>query len=139
MSDVFDKAKRSEVMSKIRSKNTKAEVIVFSYLRKEGIYFQKHYKNAIGKPDIALPRKKQAIFIDSDFWHGRTYNALLKRRGSVHDYWVAKIAGNMARDKKQRKTLIESDWQILEIWEEDISRKRTREQTLEKIKEFLTT
>ena len=67
MPDKFLKEKRSLIMSKIRSKNTKIEVNVFRELRKRGIYFQKHYKGTIGNPDIALPRKKKAIFIDGDF------------------------------------------------------------------------
>ena len=62
--DVFTKKKRSEIMSKIRSKNTIIEKIAFSELRKAGIYFQKHYKKIAGNPDIALPRKKMAIFVD---------------------------------------------------------------------------
>jgi DNA mismatch endonuclease (patch repair protein) len=139
MADVFDQAKRSEVMSKIRSKNTKAELITFTYLRKQGIYFQKHYKRAVGTPDIALPRKKKALFIDSDFWHGRTFEALLKRRGDKDDYWVKKILANMARDAKQRTELTEKGWRLLIIWEEDLKRNRTRAETLEKIKNFLTT
>ena len=60
-------------MSKIRSKNTKAELIVFRELRKRKIHFQKHYKKVVGSPDIAIPRKKIAIFIDGDFWHGRNF------------------------------------------------------------------
>jgi DNA mismatch endonuclease (patch repair protein) len=137
MADVFDPAKRSEVMSKIRAKNTKAELIAFSYLRKQGIYFQKHYKRALGTPDIALPRKKKAVFIDSDFWHGRTYKALLIRRGDANDYWVKKIEKNMDRDKLQRNTLSSQGWKVLVIWEEDIKRKRTREEVLEQIMKFL--
>ena len=57
-------------MSKIRSKNTKLEVLVFRELRKRGVYFQKHYERVVGKPDIALPRKRKAVFLDGDFWHG---------------------------------------------------------------------
>lgn len=79
MADVFSKAKRSEVMSKIRGKNTKAELVVFRYLRKEGVYFQKHYKRALGSPDIALPLKKRAVFIDGDFWHGKTIDRVMER------------------------------------------------------------
>jgi DNA mismatch endonuclease (patch repair protein) len=138
MPDVFEPAKRSEVMSKIRSKNTKAELITFSFLRKQKIYFQKHYKRAPGTPDIALPRKKKAIFIDSDFWHGRTYEALLRRRGDKNDYWVKKILANMTRDTKQRIELTENGWRVLVIWEDDLKRKRTRTESLEKIKNFLT-
>lgn len=79
MADIFSSEKRREVMSRIRGKNTKAELIVFRYLRKEGVYFQKHYKRAPGSPDIALPRKKRAVFIDGDFWHGKTIDRVMER------------------------------------------------------------
>jgi DNA mismatch endonuclease (patch repair protein) len=136
MADMYSPEKRSEIMSRIRSKETQAEKIVFHYLRQNAIYFQKHYARVAGKPDIALPRKKKAVFIDSDFWHGRTYDKVLKNR-PPGDYWVTKIARNMERDKQQRELLAEKGWSLLVVWEEDIKRKRTREQTLETIKNFL--
>lgn len=80
-------------MSKIRGKNTKPELVVFAYLRSEKIYFQKHYARVPGKPDIALPRKRLAVFIDGDFWHGRELQRLIDRGGTPQ--WVTKI-------KKQR-------------------------------------
>ncbi len=69
MADVFSKAKRSEIMSRIRAKDTRIEKTVFSYLRKKKIYFQKHYSKVAGNPDIALPAEKIAVFINGDFWH----------------------------------------------------------------------
>jgi DNA mismatch endonuclease (patch repair protein) len=137
MADVFSPEKRSDVMSRIKSKNTKAELIAFRYLRREKVYFQRHYKRVAGTPDIALPRKKRAVFIDSDFWHGQTYNALIKRRGSKDDYWVKKIKANMERDMKQRKKLKNGGWSLLVLWESDIIRKKTREHTLQLLKDFL--
>lgn len=138
MADVFDPELRRKVMSSIRSKNSKAELIVFDYLRKDGIYFQKHYSRALGKPDIALPRRKKAVFIDGDFWHGRNYQHRLKGR-TQDDAWVKKIVRNMERDKLQEKELLAEGWSMLRVWESDILRKRTREHSLEKIKGFLTT
>lgn len=123
-------------MSSIRSKNTGAERIVFSYLRKQKIYFQKHYKRVAGTPDIALPRKKKAVFIDSAFWHGRKFDAMLKTR-PPDDYWVKKIARNMDRDKQQRDALRDQGWRLLVVWEDDIKRLRTRDSTLSQIKNFL--
>lgn len=137
MSDVFDSAKRSEVMSRIRSKNTKPELIVFSYLRKQKVYFQRHYKKAPGSPDVALVRKKRAVFIDGDFWHGRTLEALVLRRGSEDDYWVKKIRRNVERDKANRQKLTDSGWKILVIWDSDIRRKRTQAEVLQLIYDFL--
>lgn len=66
MADMYSPEKRSDIMSRIRSKETQAEKIVFRYLRQQKLYFQKHYARAAGKPDVALPRKKKAVFIDSD-------------------------------------------------------------------------
>ena len=138
MTDKISPEARSFIMSRIRSKNTKAEIVAFTYLRKNRIYFQKHYKKVVGQPDIALPRKKKAVFIDSDFWHGRTLAKLTARRGSSDDYWVRKISRNMERDISQRKKLRRDGWDVLIIWEEDIVKKRSREEALGKIKEFLT-
>lgn len=135
--DVFTREKRREIMSKIRSKNTKVERIVFSFLRKEKIYFQKHYKRACGSPDVALPRKKKAVFIDGDFWHGRSFKKVAKGRES-DDYWVVKIKTNMERDKRQRSGLKKAGWKILEIWESDIKKKSGRLENLRKVKTFLT-
>ncbi len=106
-------------MSKIRSKNTKAELIVFRELRKRKIHFQKHYKKVVGSPDIAIPRKKIAIFIDGDFWHGRNFqrdkNRLPKK------YWREKIETNIVRDRKNRAKLKRHGWKILRVWERDIT------------------
>ena len=116
--DVFTKKKRSEIMSKIRSKNTKAELIAFRELRKRKIYFQRHYKKVSGSPDIAIPGRKIAIFIDGDFWHGRNYakdkNRLPKK------YWKQKIGMNISRDKKNRAKLKRHGWKVLKIWESEI-------------------
>jgi len=136
MPDFLTPKARSEIMSRIRSKGTRAEAIVFRHLRREGIYFQKHYSRAPGKPDIALPRKKKAVFIDGDFWHGRDIKRTMKRL--PRDYWQEKIRGNYERDKSNIKLLRDGGWKALRVWESDINRKRTREQSLEKIKEFLT-
>lgn len=119
MADMFSVEKRSEIMSSIRSKNTAAERIVFSYLRKHGIYFQKHYKRAVGTPDIALPRKKLACFIDGDFWHGRDIDRIRKTQGN-EGYWAKKIARNMERDMEQRNTLTDNGWMVISVWESDI-------------------
>lgn len=122
MADIFTKDKRSEVMSKIRGKNTKIELLVFRELRKRGIYFQRHYNRAPGSPDIALPRKKIAIFIDGDFWHGYNYAKNKKRLPKA--YWRAKIEANIARDLKNRRKLRGMGWRVMRVWEHDLIKKR---------------
>lgn len=120
MSDCFTKEKRSEIMSKIRSKNTKIETLVFRELRRKGIYFQKHYKKAPGSPDIALPRKKIAVFIDGDFWHGYQFS---KRKDKLpKKYWKEKIENNIKRDRSNRAKLCRKGWKVFRVWEHEVSR-----------------
>lgn len=127
--DCFTKKKRSEIMSNIRSKNTKVEILVFRELRKRGIYFQKHYKRAPGNPDIALPRKRIAVFIDGDFWHGYRYSRVNSRLPKK--YWRGKIENNIKRDRLNRAKLRKAGWKVLRIWGHEVIRKP--EQTIGKI------
>lgn len=131
---MFSKKQRSEVMSKIRSKNTKAELVVFSYLRKSGYYFQRHYSRVPGKPDIALPRKRKAVFVDGDFWHGRNKTKMAKLPAV---YWRQKIQRNLERDRRDRTALIKAGWRILMVCESDLLRKKTQQTQLDKIVRFL--
>ena len=105
-------------MSKIRSKNTKAEVLVFRELRRRGIYFQKHYGKAPGKPDIALPRKKKAVFIDGGFWHGYQFSKFKDRLPK--EYWPDKISNNIKRDRRNRAKLKADGWEVLRVWEHKV-------------------
>jgi DNA mismatch endonuclease (patch repair protein) len=119
--DIFSKLKRSEVMSKIRSKNTKIELLVFSELKKRKIYFQKHYAKVAGKPDMALPRQKKAVFIDSGFWHGYKYETLKPKL--VKKFWRDKIEYNMRRDRRITRKLRNDSWKILRIWDHQLRKK----------------
>lgn len=131
--DKFTKEKRSEIMSKIRSQNTKVEKLVFRELRKRKVYFQKHYKKAVGNPDIALPSKKRAVFIDGDFWHGYQFSKLKRRLPKK--YWLAKIEKNIKRDKANKAKLRKDGWKVLRIWEHEI--KNNPSHALDRIKKFL--
>lgn len=136
MADVFDPELRRRAMQSNKSKNTKPELIVFKYLRNQGIYFQKHYDKLPGKPDVALPRKKKCVFIDGDFWHGRLLSKMLKLRAE-DDPWIVKIRSNITRDLRQREDLKNKGWEILVIWETDLTRSSTQLIALERIKKFL--
>lgn len=134
MADIFTTEKRSEVMSRIRSKNTAVERLVFSYLRRKKIYFQKHYARVAGSPDVAVPSRKIAVFVDGDFWHGRDAK---KRMPKLNAWWRAKIARNMARDRATRARLRKDGWSVLRVWEKELMRKATRERWLNRIQAHL--
>ncbi len=134
MADIFTKEKRSEIMSKIRGKNTKVELAVFRGLRKRGIYFQKYYRSPAGTPDIALPRKKKAVFIDGDFWHGYQFSKFKKRLPKK--YWPGKIESNIKRDRTNRAKLRKEGWSVLRIWEHEVE--KDLDKALEKIIRFMS-
>jgi len=121
-------------MSKIRSQNTKIENLAFRELRKRKVYFQKHYKKAVGNPDIALPRKKRAVFLDGDFWHGYQFSKLKQRL--PQKYWLAKIEGNIKRDRSYRAKLRKQGWKVLRIWEHELL--ETPDKAVDKIVAFLS-
>ncbi|HCD38150.1 MAG TPA: very short patch repair endonuclease [Candidatus Omnitrophica bacterium] len=105
-------------MSHIRSKNTRPELEVGKELKRRHIYFSTHSNTVPGKPDILFRRKKIAVFIDSDFWHGNPGH--FKMPKSNIRYWKAKIAGNRSRDLLVTATLRKSGWKVIRIWEHDV-------------------
>ena len=110
---------RTKNMKSIRSENTQPELKVTSELKRRHIYFSTHSKTIIGKPDILFRRKKIAVFIDSDFWHGNP--GYFKMPKSNTRYWKAKITRNKCRDTKVTATLRKSGWKVIRIWEHDIN------------------
>lgn len=123
MADMFSKKKRSEIMSKIRSKNTAPEKLLFSnikHLYKKGFRYRKHPKQIIGKPDLAFTTRKVAVFVDSEFWHGRNFNMWKNRLPK--QYWREKIHKNIKRDRAVNKELRQKGWQVIRIWAKDLKK-----------------
>jgi DNA mismatch endonuclease, patch repair protein len=117
MADVHTKAQRSYNMSRIKGRNTKPEILVRKYLHAQGYRFRLHVKNLPGKPDIVLPKHKTVIFVHGCFWHGHKgcrYFVVPKTRTK---WWLEKIEGNKARDKKAFKELRKQGWGVIEVWE----------------------
>ena len=116
--DVFSKKKRSEIMSKIRSKDTKIEILFRKALWKKDFRYRKNSSKYFGKPDIVLPKHKTVIFIDSCFWHNCPKHGYLPK--SNLRYWRKKIERNKKRSKEVNKYYKKSDWKIVRIWEHDL-------------------
>ena len=112
--DIFSKRKRSEIMSAIKSKNTVLEKRLFTLLRKQGIKFKTHYEGVIGKPDIAQPKSRKAVFLHSDFWHGWRLSSWEHILPS--DFWKVKLKKNRARDTKVLRTLRRNGWKVMILW-----------------------
>lgn len=117
MADIVDPHKRSEMMSGIRAKNTKPEILVRQLLHRLGYRFRLHCKDLPGKPDIVLPRWKTVIFVHGCFWHGHDDCPLFRLPKSRTEFWETKIAKNKCRDAEVRMQLEASGWKTITVWE----------------------
>ena len=116
MVDNLSKEKRSELMARIRSKDTKPELVVRSILHRLGFRFRIHRKDLPGKPDIVLPRHRKIILIQGCFWHGHNCSLASKPKSNQY-YWSEKIRANRLRDHRVKRELIKQGWSVLELWE----------------------
>ena len=118
-SDVFSKAKRSEVMARIRGHGNKdTELALMKLLRQQHITGWRRHQKIFGKPDFLFRRSRLAIFVDGCFWHGcpRCY----RRPKSNRKFWDAKITRNRTRDRRVKSVLRNEGWQVLRFWEHDL-------------------
>lgn len=129
MTDVHSKEVRSYNMSKIRSRDTKPELIVRRFLFSKGFRYRLHRKDLPGKPDIVLPKYKTVIFVHGCFWHGHDgckYFVVPKTRT---EWWLEKINRNKALDKIHYDNLKMEGWKIITIFECEL-KNNTKEKTL---------
>jgi DNA mismatch endonuclease (patch repair protein) len=120
MADVFTPEKRSEVMSRIRSRDTKPELALRSMLHGLGYRFTVNgpkNRSLPGKPDIVLPKYRTVIFVHGCFWHGHENCRVARIPGSRTEWWAAKIGGNRIRDIRNEKTLLKLGWHVVTVWE----------------------
>ncbi len=119
MPDVFTKEKRSEVMSKIRSKGNKGtELRLIAIMRGAGITGWRRGQPVFGRPDFVFRRERVAVFVDGCFWHGcpKCY----RRPKSNRKFWDGKVARNRARDGEVTRTLRRAGWRVVRIWEHQL-------------------
>jgi len=120
MADVFTPEKRSEVMSCIRGRDTKAEMRVRSMLHRLGYRFTVYgpkNKSLPGRPDIVLPKYNTVLFVHGCFWHGHEHCPYFRLPNSRAEWWKAKIEGNKARDLRSESALRQQGWHVVTIWE----------------------
>lgn len=108
---------RSDVMSRIKSKNTGPERLVRSVLTDLGYRYRLHRTDIPGKPDIAFVSRKAAIFVHGCFWHGHDCKRGARVPKTNKEYWIAKITRNRARDAEVRKQLESIGWRSLTVFE----------------------
>lgn len=137
MPDIFTKQKRSQIMSRIHGKNTKPEMSVRKYLFAKGFRYRINDKRYSGKPDIVLPKYKTVIFVHGCFWHGHSC-----KKGRLpetnKEFWSNKIFVNKQRDKRNKRELEALGWNIIIIWQCEISTKQKLESKMKEVIELIT-
>lgn len=130
--DVLNPRQRSHCMSQIRGRDTKPEVILRKALWAAGLRYRLHHK-VTGKPDIAFPRPRVAVFCDGCFWHGCPVHSVSPKTNST--FWKAKIMKNRTRDEQVAIALRSEGWTVIRFWEHDI--KSHPEKLAERVKRAL--
>jgi DNA mismatch endonuclease, patch repair protein len=126
------------MMSGIRGRNTKPELVIRSGLHRMGFRYRLHGPGLPGKPDLVFPGRKAVILVHGCFWHGHDCH-LFRWPASRAGFWRDKIAGNMTRDARSRSKLERLGWRIAEVWECQLKGKERQpaEAVLERLAEFL--
>lgn len=118
--DIFSADKRSEIMRKIKSKDTKIEIEFRKLLWQKGIRFRKNVLKMKGKPDIIISKNKIIIFLDSCFWHCCPNHFKMPKSNTL--YWNRKIEYNKQRDSKINAYYKEFGWHVLRFWEHELQK-----------------
>ena len=109
-------------MAAIRSTNTKAEIRLAKALWNLGYRYRKNNKTVFGKPDLTFKKLKIAIFVDSEFFHGKDWETQKDRVKTNKEFWQKKIERNMQRDIEVNKYLESQNWKVLRFWSEQIEK-----------------
>ena len=117
MVDTVSKEVRSYNMSRIKSKDTKLEILVRSYLFSKGLRFRKNDKRYPGSPDIVLPKYNTVVFVHGCFWHLHDGCKYARMPKSNVDYWEKKLHRNKERDAQNQKELEKMGWNVITVWE----------------------
>lgn len=121
--DDLTSEQRHKVMSRIKSRDTKPEVMFRRALWHAGIRYRKNYKALPGKPDIAITKHRIAVFVDGEYFHGKDWDSGRRERaerGANAEYWVPKIERNMQRDSEADASLNGMGWTVLRFWSRDV-------------------
>jgi len=114
--DVVDAATRSRMMSGIRGKNTKPEMLLRRGLHARGLRYRLHAKDLPGSPDLVFPARKAVLFAHGCFWHGHDCH-LFRMPGSRPDFWRTKIERNREVDRRAVEALRQAGWRVGVVWE----------------------
>jgi DNA mismatch endonuclease, patch repair protein len=115
--DHLSKDARSRLMGRIKGRNTQPEQVVRKYLFSLGFRHRLHASDLPGSPDLVFRSRRKVIFVNGCFWHGHRgcRRATLPKTNA--EFWIEKIGRNRARDRRTKRLLEKSGWQVMEVWQ----------------------
>ncbi|MFF2031096.1 very short patch repair endonuclease [Arthrobacter sp. NPDC058192] len=134
MADFMSPDRRSAHMAKIRSKDTKPEIMLRRVLHRDGLRYRLHDRRLPGKPDLVFAGRRKVIFVNGCFWHGHDCPVGSRLPKSNTEFWADKRLRNQERDAVQRKQLLEQGWKYLDVWECEVL---TNDDIIRRVKLFL--
>jgi DNA mismatch endonuclease, patch repair protein len=117
VADSLTPRQRSEIMARVRSKNSRPEMVVRKIVFAMGHRYRLHARALPGCPDLVFRGKRKVIFVHGCFWHRHANCALARMPKSRLDFWTSKLEGNRKRDKRNKRVLSREGWKVLTIWE----------------------
>ncbi len=115
--DIFTREKRSRIMRRVRSENTKPELVVRKLAHGLGYRFRLHRKGLPGKPDLVFVGRRKVIFVHGCFWHQHSCKRGARKPATRREYWLAKLDRNVTRDKSVTRRLRRMGWGVMIVWE----------------------
>ena len=135
MADIYDKAKRSEIMSCVKHTRTAPEEKVAGLLRKLKVKYRRNVKFLPGQPDFVIKFAETVIFVHGCFWHAHQNCKLARRPKTNKAFWLKKAVDNRRRDLRVNRSLRKQGWHVITIWQ---CRLRKTDQVLKRLKRMLS-
>ena len=115
--DSLSPAERSSIMARVRSKNSRPELLVRKVVFGLGYRYRLHAKELPGRPDLVFRKRGKVIFVHGCFWHRHAGCSLARLPKSRLDFWLPKLEGNRKRDRRLKRELAKRGWKVLTVWE----------------------
>jgi DNA mismatch endonuclease Vsr len=120
--DKLTKEQRRKNMQAVKSKGSKIETLLAKELWERGFRYRKNNKAVFGKPDLTFKKYKIAIFVDSEFWHGKEWDTKKLEHKSNQEFWYNKIERNIQRDSEVNESLLKNGWEVIRFWGKEIEK-----------------
>ncbi|MCY1222708.1 Very short patch repair protein [compost metagenome] len=115
--DTVSPQRRSEIMARVRAKDTGPEMVVRRLVHGMGYRYRLHRRSLPGTPDLMFPGRRKVIFVHGCFWHRHPGCAAARVPKARQEFWLAKLQGNSERDSRNVRALRRQGWGVMTIWE----------------------